>query len=569
MPVILTLILLSFPLLMGSCRHNQSYEAPNLRILDSLMNYSDEFSLLQLKKISELKQKRRHAKTPSDKFIYDNLLFDAYYTVDADSALLYADSSLEDARLSGNNNWITKSLINKSNILAAAGLLSNALVVMKEIDPTKLDNDLLVDYYGQMIYLYSHVGNYVGGTDNDYYVTERLYRDSIMQVITPSHPEYLWYKGWNVLSSNQNPDSIIQALKENLSMSNLDERQDAKNAYVLSKLYEKKGDRENYINSMALSAIVDVKIANSEISSLEDLATLVFEEGAGDVDRAYNYIDYSLNKAINYPNRTKALGISRNLERISYAYQERIKQQQHRTTLFLILVCVLAGILFIAIIVIVNRNKKIRRQRLNTDETNDQLHQKVEELSLAEGQLSEMNKLLKGLNDDLKAKNTELYEANFVKEEYIGYVFSLCSRYIAKIAELRRNIYLKVVKKQYREIEAETSDLDMKDEVRDFYNSFDTIFLNLYPTFVNDFNELLLPGKQIVLKDGELLNMELRIYALVRLGINDSVKISDFLHCAPQTVYNYRLRARSRSPYSKNEFLEKIQSIGHFQGKES
>ena len=565
---ILIFIAFTFGLLVIGCKPESKERVANIAILDSLLRHKDDYKLDRLKKIAEIKQKRRISQTLSEKYFYDNLLYDNYYTLNADSALYYADQSLKNAELSGNKEWIIHSKINKASLLAATGLLKGALDVMDSIESSKMNTDQLVEYYGQMVYLYSHLGNYAGGDTNPYYVTERLYKDSVMEFITPEHPDYLWYKSWDILGTNQKPDSVIEQLKKHLEESGLNDRQDAKNAYALARLYEQKGDKKNYEQYMALSAIVDVKIANSEIASLEDLANLMFDNGKGDIDRAYSYITYSLDKALEYPNRTRALGISNHLEKINKAYKEKIDRQQKHTRVFLVLVCVLAGILIIAVIDIILQNKRVKRKSKEVDSINDQLNKKVEQLSSAENKLNEMNLLLKNLNNDLKQKNLELYESNFVKEEYIGNVFKLCSGYIAEIEELKRNIYLKAIKKQWKDIELLTTNIDMKEDLKEFYHSFDTIFLNLYPTFVNDFNSLLKPDKQIIPKDGELLNMELRIYALIRLGITDSVKIADFLHCAPQTVYNYRLKTRNRTLYSKNDFLQQVKSIGNFMGKE-
>ena len=105
----------------------------------------------------------------------------------------------------------------------------------------------------------------------------------------------------------------------------------------------------------------------------------------------------------------------------------------------------------------------------------------------------------------------------------------------------------------------------VQSELKEFYHSFDALFLHVYPDFVDDFNAFLLPEEQIVLKEGELLNTELRIYALVRLGINDSVKIADFLHCSPQTVYNNRLRTRNKAAIPKESFAEVVRSLGKMQ----
>lgn len=568
LPAFFVFFIIVSSFLTAGCHREKHARMSNIATLDSLLRHTEDFKLDKLKQIEEIKKKREKAQTIYDRYVYDKLLYENYYTLNADSALHYANSLIDEAKSTGNNEWINQGMINKASLLAATGLLKGALDIMDSINTSQLHNDQLAEYYGQMVYLYSHLGNYAGGDDNHYYVIERLYKDSVMSVISDSHPDFLWYKSWDILGTNQNPDSVINALKNHLDESALNDRQDAKNAYVLARLYEQKSDLKNYEQYMALSAIIDVKIANAEIASLEDLANLMFDNGKGDIDRAYSYINYSLEKALDYPNRTRAFSISNNMERIHRAYSEKIERQQKHTKIFLVLVCVLAAILIVAVINIIFQNKRVKSQSKEVDSINEKLNLKVEELSSAEKKLNEMNQLLKDLNIDLKKKNSELYESNFVKEEYIGYVFKLCSGYIAEIEALKRNIYFKAVKKQWKEIEDLTSDIDMKEELKGFYHSFDTIFLNLYPTFVNDFNGLLIPEKQIILKDGELLNMELRIYALVRLGITDSVKIADFLHCAPQTVYNYRLKTRSRSIYPKNVFLEQVKSIGNFQGKE-
>ena len=150
-----------------------------------------------------------------------------------------------------------------------------------------------------------------------------------------------------------------------------------------------------------------------------------------------------------------------------------------------------------------------------------------------------------------------------MKEEYIGYVFSICSNYINKLDEYRKNINRKIKTNQIDEVKAMTDRPTMaQKELKEFYKNFDAIFLHVYPSFVSDFNELLLPEERIVLKEGELLNTELRIYALVRLGINDSVKIAEFLHCSPQTVYNNRLKVRNKAIVPKEQFAETVRLLG-------
>ena len=275
-------------------------------------------------------------------------------------------------------------------------------------------------------------------------------------------------------------------------------------------------------------------------------------------------MSYCLEKAISYPNRVKAVGLSAMMENINKAYRERSETQKRRTTGFLIAICILAAILIASIAVIVRQIYSLKRQSRRLHESNETLNRNIQELNSTHEEINTANRRLKELISDLKEKNEELNEANYVKEEYIGSIFSICSGYIDKLAELKKSIHLKVLHKKYADIENETEDFDMRSELKDFYRAFDTIFLHIYPDFVNDFNALMQEDKKIVPKEGELLNTELRIYALIRLGITDSVKIADFLHCSPQTIYNNRFKVRNKAVIPKEKFLETVRTLGTY-----
>lgn len=539
-----------------------------ISILDSLLTRQQDFQKHKTDRIVELMEKRKHSSSDFDKFLSNALLAEEYATFRADSALKYINLNLQIAENNGNAEWKARTIISKSTLLTSTGLLGEATDILNQIDSNLLPDELLIEYYGEMIYLYSHLGNYAGGDANRYYVKERAYKDSIMSVISPDHPEYLWYKGWDILGTDKTDGSLIPALEKRLANSQLNSRRDAKDAYILSKLYEWKGDLKNFKKYMALSSIIDVKTANAEIASMEDLAKIMFAEN--DIDHAYSYINYSLNQARSFPNRVRILGITKTIDKINIAYQERNRQQENRIRVFLILLCLLTGVLFVTVGIIIVQNRRLKRQRTNLDDANKSLNSHVADLSETQKQLAEANSKLKELNHDLQNKNNELNEANYVKEEYIGYVFTICSNYIRKLDDFRKSIHVKAVTRKYKEIEESTSITDFtKEELKDFYHSFDTIFLHIYPDFVKDFNALLQKDKQIVVKEGELLNTELRIYALVRLGITDSVKIAEFLHCSPQTVYNNRFRVRNKAIIPKDNFAETVRTLGKFMERPS
>ena len=186
-------------------------------------------------------------------------------------------------------------------------------------------------------------------------------------------------------------------------------------------------------------------------------------------------------------------------------------------------------------------------------------------LSEAHRLLKEANDALQRLNEELHDANDQLRESNYVKEEYIGHVFALCSAYIGKLDDFRKLANRKLKANQADELRRLTETSVVKEEMKEFYHNFDVLFLHVYPNFVNDFNGLLRPEERVTLKEGELLNTDLRIYALVRLGINDSVKIAEFLHCSPQTVYNNRLKMRGRAIIPKEEFANRVKQLGKMQ----
>lgn len=562
------ILLLCLPAI-GSAAFN---EAPShyLSMLDSLIDKKDDFQKAKLSRIAYFQNKARNAVTEHDKYVAYSQLFDEYSTFNADSALKYINLNISIADKSGNPEWKASTRIEKSNLLAGTGLLKEAENEMLAINRNEMAGDLLPSYYGQMIFLYSHLGNYAGGNKNEYYVKERAYKDSIMAIIPTSHKDYLWYKGWDILGTDKTDSTLIPSLLKKVESSQLNSRDDAKNFYMLAKLYEWQGDKENYKKYMTLSAICDVKTANAEIASLEELAKIMFSNGKGDIDRAYGYINYSLNKALTFPNRVRAFGIARTQDAINHAYQQRARLQEKRIRLFLVLVAALALLSLFTVGVIILQNRKLKRQRENLDSANKELNNHIQQLSDAQCQLADANTRLTELNNDLHKKNEELNEANYVKEEYIGYLFTICSNYIGKLEDFRKSIHVKAITRKYKEIEAATETHDtMKKELKDFYKSFDTVFLHIYPNFINDFNALLQPDKQIVPKDEELLNTELRIYALVRLGITDSVKIAEFLHCSPQTVYNNRFRVRNKAIIPREDFAETVRTLGKFMERPS
>lgn len=535
--------------------------------LDSLIAQREVFITAKEAKITQLRKRGQSIRTQEERYWLNKMFYDEYFVYNADSAMIYVDQNLSIAQELDKKEWRAEWKIKKSFLLAATGLLKEALDELQGMSGASLSPELKVEYYGQMMYLYSHFGQY-SGDDNvnlreGYYQKEVAYKDSIYAAVTPQDPYYLWYKGWKFLGTPE-MDTVKDELLKEVSASQLETRRDAMNAYMLACIYRDSNQRNEYLKYMACSAIADVRIANKDIASLEELAKVLFE--CGDIDRAYTYINYCLQNAQIYRNRVRVIGISKVQDAVHQAYQERNRKQEARLHLFLVLVSILSIVLLIAIFYIYRQMKHLSKSRAKLNEVNQLLNRHVDELSLAQTRLAEVNDQLQSLNGQLKEANSQLRESNYVKEEYIGYVFAICSNYISKLDEFRKNINRKIKAKQFDDVKTLTDTPTMaQNELKEFYHNFDAIFLHVYPDFVNDFNALLQPEERIVLKEGELLNTELRIYALVRLGINDSVKIAEFLHCSAQTVYNNRLKTRNKAIIPKEEFANTVRSLGKMQ----
>lgn len=548
----------------ASATENKEIEMLLLR-LDSLIAQKKIIERGKEHQISQLRLQKSTISSQEEEYWLNKKLYDEYYAYDADSALFYIASNLKIAESMSWKERIWEWRIKKSHLLTATGLLKEAADELQGISGKDLPTALRIEYYGEMIYLYSHFGQYIGnniGNRQEYYDKEAVYQDSICMMISPESPLYLWYKGGDARGTEK-AAAIKKELVNDIAASKLNTYRDALNSYLLAHLYLDAGDNTSYLKYIICSAMADVRTANRDIASLQELAKNLF--AMGDIDRAYTYGNYCLQMGQAYHNRIRVADILSLLDKIHKAYQERNLVQQGRLSNYLIMVSILSVILLVSVLYIYRQVKHLSLSRQKLNSANSLLNEHIRQLSETHLKMEEMNSKLQVLNEEQRVMNNQLRESNYIKEEYIAYAFSICSTYISKLDEFRKNINRKIKTGQSEEIKQLTESSIVKNELREFYHSFDTVFLHVYPDFVHDFNNLLRPEERIVMKEGELLNTDLRIYALVRLGINDSVKIADFLHCSPQTVYNNRLKMRNRAIIPKEEFAERVQSLGKVQ----
>lgn len=536
-----------------------------LHSLDSLLEQQDLFVRVKEERIKQLKMQYSRVKDVKELYAMNRMVYLEYRVYDADSALHYINKNIQLAQQTNNRTWEVVSLLEQSFVLTSSGLLTEALKAVSDIQPEELPQNLRSEYFGRLCTLYSRLRDYSSENSQlseHYNNLQKAFRDSVYLTATPDELRYWNCRAWLYMGTPE-IEPVKQAFEENKQTLSNDSRKYSIATYNLSAIYRSENNESKYLENLILSAMADIRSVNGDIGSLQEIAEYLFKHG--EIDRAYNYILYCSQKAMLFHNRVRIVKMSHLQNQIYKAYQEQSRTQQKRLQASLIAVSFLFLVLIGAFLFIRKQMRRLKEANLKLDSTNQKLSVNMDALSTAHQRLEEVNIQLKDLNTQLQEVNDQLRESNYVKEEYIGYVFNICSTYISKQEEFRKNINRKLKVGQIEDVKAMTdSSATASNELKEFYQNFDTIFLHLYPDFVGDFNALLLPEERIELKEGELLNTELRIHALIRLGITDSVKIADFLHCSAQTVYNNRLRTRNKSIIPKEDFINAVKKLGKY-----
>ena len=561
------IICLLFPAYVCADTSKHALEANRklLHSLDSLLEQQDLFVRVKEERIKQLKMQYSRVKDVKELYAMNRMVYLEYRVYDADSALHYINKNIQLAQQTNNRTWEVVSLLEQSFVLTSSGLLTEALKAVSDIQPEELPQNLRSEYFGRLCTLYSRLRDYSSENSQlseHYNNLQKAFRDSVYLTATPDELRYWNCRAWLYLGTPE-IEPVKQAFEENKQTLSNDSRKYSIATYNLSAIYRSENNESKYLENLILSAMADIRSVNGDIGSLQEIAEYLFKHG--EIDRAYNYILYCSQKAMLFHNRVRIVKMSHLQNQIYKAYQEQSRTQQKRLQASLIAVSFLFLVLIGAFLFIRKQMRRLKEANLKLDSTNQKLSVNMDALSTAHQRLEEVNMQLKDLNTQLQEVNDQLRESNYVKEEYIGYVFNICSTYISKLEEFRKNINRKLKVGQIEDVKAMTdSSATASNELKEFYQNFDTIFLHLYPDFVGDFNALLLPEERIELKEGELLNTELRIHALIRLGITDSVKIADFLHCSAQTVYNNRLRTRNKSIIPKEDFINAVKKLGKY-----
>lgn len=531
--------------------------------LDSSLGKSAAYTAEKERRISSLRRRLSQTANPEQRFWICRNLVDEYSSYNSDSALHYIDASTAVGRQAGRREWVDEMNLNRAYIYAATGLLAEAESALNEVDPRQMTPALATEYYNRLLFVLTHKDQYLGKNSltRPYSERAKAMLDSVSRLMQPSDPQYIWFLAWRSMTDPAKTREAIPVVEKALESSTYSTREEAMNAWILSRLYELTGNSDMMMRYLILSAIADVRTSNKEIASLEEISNRLYQ--SNDLERANDYISHCLQLANDYKSRVRVGRLADLQYHITKAYSQRNDRQRRKLNVYFIIALVFAACLAVAMLFLYKQNRRIHRSKTELDRSNAQLNSKVEELSQTRRQLKDANDRLEILYRNVRDEAGELAAGNDAKERYIADIFAICSDYISKLDEFRRNIYRKIVAHNFDEVKELTKSHELSHgEIKELYQNFDSIFLKVYPNFVDDFNTLLRPDERVAMKKPGVLTTELRIYALVRLGINDSVKIARFLHCSTQSVYNARMKMRNKSDISKEQFAEAVRRLG-------
>jgi len=464
-----------------------------------------------------------------------------------DSSLFYATALSQLAQQAGNEEQKQNALLHRATALMTIGMFKEAYEIIKPLR----EGGVLPGQRSQFF----HLCRSLFGLMADYAVTAQEkaayasltddFRDSLLTIYEAGSNMYRMIYADKLTAHGK----YAEALRELLPFTPTgDGRFDAGYHYTIAEAYYHMGRIEEARHYYTLAAISDMQSDTREYIALRKLAVILFQ--SGDIDRAYHYLTLCMADAKACNARLRILEILDTFPVVNEAYLEKKQQQQRVITGVLIAISLLVVSLIFAIFSVLKQKKAL--QQAQTD------------LAYANSQLNEVNRTLVEYNEEMKRQNQLITETSYLKEAYITQYMDQCSTYLEKMESFRKRLRQLLSAGKTKEIQqALTSyNQEVETELAEFYDSFDTTFINLFPTFVEDFNALLREDEQVQLKPGQKLNTELRVFALIRLGITDSTKIAHFLRYSVTTIYNYRTRMRNRARGDRDELEKQVMEIG-------
>lgn len=518
------------------------------RNLDRAIAQSETYVSQREYRIGQLKNELAAARDDATRYTVCHQIYEEYKPYMNDSAIYYIDRCITLAEGLGNRVHIDACQIQLAWQCTESGMFHEAMDILNGIDVAQItDARNLKQYNSTLAHLYSELGYYckVPRLQRNYYAKGDHYTQLIdTTVCSPDEAlqikELACFGSGDAHGALRYSDMRLKQVKEG-------SHEFAIVAFYRYLDYQLAGDSVQSRYWVTQSALSDVTNAVMDQGAMWELANLLMADG--DINRAYRYIHFAWQCANRFNTQKRNNQISPVLTFISDNYEASL-QRANRQLLVLAVVSSLLAALFLGILFYSNsQRKKLARARNELSESNTQLAQLNTQLSL--------------LNSKLHETNTQLNESNRVKDEYVGRFIHLCSFYIDRLDEMRKRVNKMVKSKDLDALYKFTEGSELRDKnLSELYEMFDTTFLHLFPNFVTDFNALLRPECRVALPAPGTLNTDLRIFALIRLGIEDSSRIAEFLHYSVNTIYNYRAQVKNGAIGDRDTFESQVKAIG-------
>jgi hypothetical protein len=485
-------------------------------------------------RISQLKQKL--SATPvndyNGQYIICDSLYKEYKVYQFDSAYVYTQKLISISKQTGNIVRLNESRVKVAFLLLSSGMFKEIFESLAQVNTQLLDNNYKEQYYAIKSRAYSDLAQY---NNDKYYATfdqaEAVkYIDSAISLTPQNSFEQLYLRGNKQVITGQldqpSPDYIAL-----LQRNNLTEHQRAMVATGLSFFYRKADQGDERLQLMAEGAINDIRGSTKETLAALELGQELYK--VGNVKDGYTFIQQALDDAQFYGARLRKIQIGAILPIIAHEQILISENEKKKFLIYLLLIAVVAIVISLVSFIVFIQLKRVKEK---------------------ERIIEEKNVLLEKINN-------KLIEDTHIKEEYIGYFFNVISGYILKLEKLKRSIERRVSTKKFDDILLTVNEINIKKERESLFYTFDHVFLKIFPNFISTFNSLLKKEDQIWPKDHEVLNTDLRIFALMRLGINDNETIANILEYSVNTIYVYKMRIKAKAIVSSEQFDHAIMDI--------
>ena len=520
-------------------------DCPYLNLLDSALEHKQSFVLQKEENLESIRAIWRNA-SGQTRFDLAAEIYLLYNGLNTDSAYAYALYAADAARELHSPELIQRALIYQAQCMSINCLFDRARVILRQIEPELYESNRLLFYKAccSLCIWESEFSTIPAEREADWRKVPE-YRKRIMEL----EPDPVWRAQEEAIlqADLSTPEQAIATLLPVFQSLPPESDQVRFLANSLGSFYARLNQTDSALHYYAISAISDIHRGVMEHASLREVALILFRQG--DTKRAYRYMQCCIEDAEYCKARLRTIEMAGDMPVILETYKRTIREQQEHLRVVNILL--FSGIVLLLIVVFIVAFVLFKLHRAN------------EKVTLASEQLLVANDQLRQRQAELEASNQSLQDSNRIRSAYVTQYMKECSDTIEKLGVYHKQLLRVALSSNYEALLAAVKSTDfIDDNLRTFYAHFDETFLSLFPHFVEDFNQLLRPDAQFPLPSGGKLSTELRIFALIRLGISDSDDIARFLRLSPKTVFNYRAAVRNRAADSRLGLESLVLQIG-------